>query len=59
MDSIYRYITKYTIFEDILIKRKAALQHAALDSLLKPVNSVVRIKSDSVFHNLADTQERN
>ena len=33
------------------LKRKAAIQKRALDSLLKPVNSVVRIKSGSAFRN--------
>ena len=52
---INKYLSIYIIFKDILIIKKNCCTNAALDSLLKPVNSVVRIKSGSAFRYLADT----
>ena len=39
-------------------KSRCTVQNATLDSCLKPVNSVVRIKSGSAFRNLADALEK-
>ena len=52
------YITKYMIFKDILIKKKSRCTKCSLGlSSLKPVISVVRIKSGSLFRNLTGTEK--